>query len=149
VKPREKRKYPHGTGRVYLSATLAALSVILAVLLLQSSLYFLVYYALVSAAMTTILFVLKIRFPGRLTSTQAQESSNTDSFQPEERTTSWKTLSAVFLILLSALLIPLSLALILPADVWVILITSLTSSVSFAEIFYYLYCRQSEGGTLK
>jgi hypothetical protein len=141
TEPRRKAKYPHGVARVYLSLALAAVSMILALVLLQSSLYYLLYYALSMLAMSMLILALKIRFSGRIKPTSESDSNKTNSLEPTGGITSWKTLFAIFFILLGCLLLPISLAAILPSDVWVILIASLTTSISVAEVLFYLYSR--------
>lgn len=141
MEPRRKAKYPHGVARVYLSLTLAAVSVILALVLLQSSLYYLLYYVLSVLAMSILILALKIHFSGRVKPTSESDSDKTNSLEPSRGITSWKTLFAIFFILLACLLLPIALAVILPPEVWIILIVSLTTSISVAEVLFYLYSR--------
>ena len=136
MKPRKKEAYRYGVSRVYLSAMLAALSIIIAALLLHNSFYRLAYYAITTAAITALVFELKNRFTGHTTflSTKTQ---NTDSQQSEGRS-SWKALFGLFVLLIACLITPLALAFVLPPEAWVILIVSFSTGVSLAEVFFYL-----------
>ena len=140
MKTRKKETYRHGVGRVYLSATLATLSVIIAVLLLHNSFYRLVYYAMTTAAITALVFELKNRFTGRTISFPSKKTHNTESQQLEGRT-SWKALFGLLLLLLACLIMPLALAFVLPPEAWVILVVSFSTAVSLAEVFFYLSTR--------
>ena len=136
MKPRKKEAYSHGVGRVYLSATLAALSVIMAALLLHNSFYRIAYYAITTAAITAVVYELKNRFTGR-TTFLSTKTRNAGSLQPEGRT-SWKALFALFLLLFACVIMPLALPLVLPPEAWVILLVSFSTGVSLAEVFFYL-----------
>jgi len=137
MNPRKKGTYRHGIGRVYWSATLVALSVLMAALLLHNSFYRLAYYAVTTAAITALIFELKNHFAGRTTSFLSTKTQNTDSPQLEGQT-SWKALIALFLLLVACVIMPLALAFVLPPEAWVILLLSFSTGVSLAEVFFYL-----------
>jgi len=113
-------------GRVYLSTTLTILSIIIAgLLLLPTNPLRLLYYGLLTAAITAVVFELKTHFAGWSTSfLSAQESL--------------KPVVVLFLLLFSVLIVPLALAYFLPAEVWVILIVSFTTGLSLAEVVFYI-----------
>jgi hypothetical protein len=109
---------------VYLSATLTILSIIIAGLLLQSNSYRLLYYGLLTAAITAVVFELKTHFAGWNTSFQSAQES-------------LKPVVVLFLLLFAVLIVPLALAYFLPAEVWVILIVSFTTGLSLSEVVFY------------
>lgn len=138
----EKKKYPYSKNRVYVSTTIAVLSLLLAVILFQSyptSVLSYLYFLLSALAITIATFLLKMRLYPLITETP----STTD--QPHEQTKTseltWKMLLLVFCMLITPMVVPLLLAGILGGPVWFILITSFILGVSISEILFYLYTR--------
>jgi len=136
-----KKKYPYSRNRVYLSTTIAALSLLLAVMVFQSyptsMLVYLLYFFLSALAFTIFTFLLKMRLYPLIT-----ESAPTTE-QPHEQTkkseSTWKMLLLVFCILVSSVLVPILLTGVLGGAVWFILMTSFMLGVSISEILFYLY----------
>lgn len=137
---RKKAKYRSRMSGVYLSAIIAVWSGILAFLLLQN-IPLISYYALSTALITAAVLILKIHFVTRPGLMGTLETPEQDSLQTEGKRVSWKVLMLVFCMLLAALFVPLVLAWIVPSDAWFVLIISLTSGVSIAEVLFYLYLR--------
>lgn len=136
----KKRKYPHRTSRFYLSTITAVLSVILALLLLQDPIL-LLYYFVSTFLITAIAFRLKIRlFPIR-----TPKHPENDLFQTEKNASTWRKLILMFFALLAFLFLPLFLVRVLDPYSWFILIISLASGVSIAEVLFYLYAQRYWG----
>jgi len=133
----EKRlRYPHGKIRVYLSATLTVLSIILAFLALRSLLSFLYYFGL-TIVLVAVVLVLKTRF----LSVEMSESSEEESSETESKMQNWKSLLILFGVLIISILLPLLLARFHP-EIWFIGLISYISGVSVAEILFFLITRR-------
>lgn len=130
-----KRKNSHGRLiGVYFSAITAVLSVILAVLVLQSSPILLVYYFISTFFITATVFVLRKRLFIRTSKPSEEKSQQT-------KKSGSKGLILLFFVLLAILVGPLFLAKILDPATWFILMVSLTSGVSITEIAFYFHTR--------
>lgn len=133
----EKRlRYPHGKVRVYLSATLTVLSIILAFLILRSLLSFL-YYLGLTIVLVVVVLVLKMRF----LSVEMSESSEEESSEIESKMQNWKSFLILFGVLIMSILLPLLLARFHP-EIWFIGLISYVSGVSVAEILFFLIARR-------
>ena len=130
-------RYPYPENRVYLSAAIAGLSIILALALLLNQPILTIYYFLSTIMFTATTFLLKRRLYTFLRMEKTEEKKR----QTEERTP-WKALLLVLLMSLALLLGPLLFAEILSGPVWFIMIVSFTSGVSISEIVLYLQMRQ-------
>lgn len=129
----KKARYPHKISIVYLSAVTVVLSAALALMLLETPIMLLAYFATTSI-ITVSTFSLK-----SFLLTRRLEASETDATYTEN--TRWKTLILNFLLLIAFLLIPLFLAGLLDPYIWFISMISLTSGLSLAEILLYLQMR--------
>lgn len=127
-------------ARLYFSAVTAVLSVFLAVLLLYSyvewPLLYLRYFSS-TFVITTVAYLLRIR----LFKVGEGELQKKDPNKIEESHAPWKGLIAIFLALLAFLFVPILLATILDPKSWFILIASLTSGMSIAEILLCIRTR--------
>lgn len=130
------KRYPYDKSRIYLSAVITGLSIVLASMLLFREPVLMLFYFLLTLATTITTFLLKKRFYPLLTT----EKSEAENQQHEEKQTAWKTLLPALSMLLAFLLVPLFLAWLLP-DIWFILIVSFTSGVSISEILLYIQTR--------
>ena len=133
----KKRRYPHTSLRVYISAVTSALFVILAVLLLQSNLIYFLYYFICTFLIAATVFLLDIHF----LLVRASKPSGEKILPTEKGASQWKAFLLLFCILLVSLIVPLFLAQVLSPEIWFVLIISFTSGTSIAEIFFYLRTR--------
>jgi len=134
----EKEKYSHKTSRFYLSALTAVLSVALAILLLQDPILVL-YYFVSTLFITVTTIMLRIR----LFSIGTQKQPGDNLSQTEENHSSFGILIVMFLALLAFLLLPLLLAKLLNPYSWFILMISLTSGLSIAEMLFYFHTQRN------
>lgn len=145
--PEEKPiPYPIKKTRVYMNATMFILSVILAATILlprENSILLLLSYFV----STLVIAVATFKFRVRILSVKQPTSKEAVS-EGENNAGRWRIL-LLFLIILIAFSLPLLLAGILPfllgqmgRYIWFILIVSMTSGVSIAEILFYLYLRR-------
>ena len=138
-----KKKYPYSKNRVYLSTTIAVLSLLLAGTLFQtdpaSVLPNLLYFLLSSLAVTIATFVLKMRLYPLIT----EGFSTTEEARGETETSklTWRMLILVFCMLIAPIIVPLLLAGVLGGPGWFILVTSYILGVSTSEILFYIYTR--------
>ncbi len=128
----KKSHYPYPKWRVYWSAVLFVLSVILAFLLLRE-VFWLAFYFVSMIIMTVTIYFLKTHFSFR-------EIENSTKETPSNRAP-WKTLIFYFLIVLGVVTVPLLLARFLDPYVWFTLLISFTSGISIAEVWVYLQQR--------
>jgi hypothetical protein len=135
-----KKKYPYSRNRVYLSTTIAVLSLLLAVMVFQSYPTSmpanLLYFLLSALAFTTFTFLLKMRLYPLIT--ESTPTTGQSHGQPKSQST-WKMLLLVFCIMISSIFVPILLAGVLGGAVWFILMTSFMLGVSISEILFYLY----------
>jgi hypothetical protein len=131
------RSSPYPKNRVYLSAAIAGLSILLAVALFSNDPILIAYYFLSTAGITIITFLLK-RYLYALISVREDLERETE---PEEGTP-WGTLLLVLVMSVAIFVAPLFLTQVLSATVWFILIVSFTSGVSISEVILYLQTRR-------
>lgn len=124
-------------GRLYLNAVAAVLAILLALLLLQDHVQFLLYYLLFSIVMVAIAFTLRIRLPPLRMSEPTQENL----FETKKWTQRWKAPLLMFIMLIALFLLPLILAWALDPYTWFILIVGFITGLSASEILFYLYTR--------
>ena len=136
----KKEKYPHRTSRFYLSTLTAVLSIALALLLLQDPILLLYYFAS-TLLITAITVILRIR----LFSIGTPKQPENDLSQTEESHSTFGTLIIMFSVLLAFLLLPLLLVRVLDPYSWFILMISLTSGLSLAEILFYFHTQRDVG----
>lgn len=140
-KNQKKRiKYPYSTSRAYLSAMMAAASVILTLVVLNTPTLdpiLTLYYIVVTILMTAIIFSLKTRsfFTEKLRIKQEK------SVESEPESPRRITLVLMFFILIIVLMAPLFLINFLEPEIWFIGLFSFISSINIAEIFFYIYTR--------
>lgn len=127
-------QYPYSKNRVYMSAVIFLLSLVLAVVLLEGDLFLMLYYFISTIILTAATFLLKVRLYPLLT----EEPAQTQLPEKEEKKTMWKTFLFTLSILIASFLIPLLLAGFLNPVVWFILTISFTSGVSISEMIFYL-----------
>lgn len=126
-----KQRYPHSTLRVFWSAILAVLSVILALLLLHDAFWLLLYF-LNSLVFIAAMYIVKTR----IFSMEDEPSKDSDDTQPTRPY--WKAMALTLLVLVTIAAIPLLLAGILHPYLWFILIISFILGTSVSEIMLYL-----------
>jgi membrane protease YdiL (CAAX protease family) len=140
MNPNMKRgEYPYPKTRVYLSAAIAVLSIILTVHILyflEGKPILLLYYFASTSLITAIAFMLK----SYLLPIRKPKPSGEKSLQAKEAPR-WRTLIFIFCILLALMFVPLLLVMVLDPYSWFILIVSLTSGVSISEVFFYIRTR--------
>lgn len=125
--------YPYSKSRVYLSAAIAILSVILALTLLRENVSWLVYYLFSTFIATVATFLIKTRLYPIIMSQKLE----TEQDQNKANQAPWRTLLPAFSMMLLFLLVPLLLAGFLGGAIWFIVIVSFTSGVSLSEIVFY------------
>ena len=113
------------------------LSVIMAVLLLLGKPIHFLLYCICTLFIALAVFVLDVRF----LLVKVSAPSGEESPPTKKGASQWKPLLLLFGILLAALIIPLLLARILPPEIWFVLIVSLTSGASIAEMLFYFKTR--------
>ena len=123
--------------RVYINAVTAVLSTILALLLLQDHVQFLLYYLLFTIIMVAIVFTLRIRLPPLKMSEPTQENL----FETKKWTQRWKAPLLLLVMLIALFVLPLLLAWALDPYVWFILMVGFITGFSVAEILFCVYTR--------
>jgi hypothetical protein len=127
-----RKQYPYSKNRVYLSAIIAALSIILALTLLLFEPVLVLYYFFSTFIVVIITFFLKKRlYTLLITKDQAEIKSDTER-------SSRKILLITFFMLVGSIGLPLLLAGLLSGPSWFITITSFISGVNISEIFLYI-----------
>lgn len=116
----------------------AGSSIFIAILLLHAYaewplLY--MYFFVSTLIVATATYVLRIRF-FRIGKAELQKD---DFTKMEEKRAAWKAWMPFLLTLLAALLVPMLLSRVLDPKSWFILIVSLTSGISIAEIVFYFH----------
>jgi len=137
---KRRPQYPSGMLGVYTSGILSMLSVVLAVLLLADKPWLLLYYLILSAFITAVVFTAK----NYIISVRAAKQYKDNMVQTEEMKdggTRWSMLIVTFFGLLLIIVIPMALARFLDPAFWIILIVSFTTGVSVAEVFLYLHLK--------
>ena len=138
---RRRPKYPSGMLGVYTSVVLCILSVVLALLLLSDKPWTLLYYFGSSFFITAIVFEVK----NHILSVRESKKNDSDMVQTKEEEQGgkrWGLLLITLLGSLSLIVIPLALAYFFDPVIWVILLVSLTTGVSVAEVTLYVYLRR-------
>jgi L-asparagine transporter-like permease len=129
-----KQRYPHSTRRIYWSAIITVLSVLLAFLLLHDAFWLLLYLSN-SFVFTAALYVVKTRI------LRMEDEPSNDSDETKPARSYWKSMLLTLLVLLAIAAIPLLLAGFLPPYLWFTLLISFTSGTSISEIMLYLRMR--------
>ena len=129
-----KQRYPHSTRRIYWSAILTVLSVLLAFLLLQDAFWLLLYLSN-TLVFTAVLYIVKTRI------IRMEDEPSNDSDETKPTRPFWKSMLLTLLVLLAIAAIPLLLAGFLPPYLWFTLLISFTSGTSISEIIIYLRMR--------
>ena len=138
LKAQKRRlRYPYGKNRVYLSAVLTVLSIILAFLLFWGRLLSFLYYLGLTAVLITVAVKLKTRF----FYAEMRESSEERMSTTESKMQNWKALLILAGILIASMLLPLALAKFHP-EIWLIGVISYISGVSIAEVLFFLTSRK-------
>jgi len=123
----------------------AVLAILLAVLMLQDHVQFLLYYLLLTIVMVAIVFTLRIRLPPLSMSEPTQE----DLFETKKWTQRWKAPILMFIMLIVIFLTPLILAWALDPYIWFILMVGFITGFSVSEILFYLYIRSYSSKEIK
>lgn len=132
IEAQKKRiRYPYGKVRVYLSATMTVLSIILAILLLENPLSFL-YYLGLTIVLVAVVLALKMHFMHLKMPESSEEESETESKMQNR-----KALLVLFGVLIVSISLPLLLARFDP-EIWFVVLISYVSGVSVAEILFFL-----------
>jgi len=128
-----------------LNVVAAVLAILLAVLMLQDHVQFLLYYLLLTIVMVAIVFTLRIRLPPLSMSEPTQE----DLFETKKWTQRWKAPILMFIMLIVIFLTPLILAWALDPYIWFILMVGFITGFSVSEILFYLYIRSYSSKEIK
>lgn len=131
------KRYPYPEKRIYLSAVIAGLSIILALALLSGQPILTGYYFFSTVVFTVITFLLK----KHLYTFILTERNEDDTSEGKEHTP-WKAMLIIIFMSLASIIVPLLLAGILSGPIWFTMIVSFTSGVSISEIVLYLQMRQ-------
>lgn len=123
----------------------AVLAILLAVLMLQDHVQFLLYYLLLTIVMAAMVFTLRIRLPPLTMSEPTQE----DLFKTKKWTQRWKAPILMFIMLIAIFLTPLILAWALDPYIWFILMVGFITGFSVSEILFYLYIRSYSSKEIK
>lgn len=127
-----RERYPYSRNRALLSAIIAILATIFALIALSGDKLLVLYYFFATFIVAAVTFFMKKRlYPLLITGDRQIENES------EMKGTSWKTLLAVFFMLVGFIAIPLLSARFLSASLWFIMITSFMSGVSISEIVLY------------
>lgn len=137
--PSPKKKYPYSKNRVYLSTTIAILSLLLAAMIFQSYQASAFYYILYLAVSTLVFTISTLEIKKRLYPIVADSSSMED--ESDTGLVTWKRLLLVFGMLIAPIAVPLLLAGVLGGAAWFILMISFILGVSLSEIIFYLNTR--------
>ncbi|UCG44844.1 MAG: hypothetical protein JSV58_05470 [Candidatus Bathyarchaeota archaeon] len=127
--------YPYPRNRVFLSAIITVLSVILAVTLLleePSSMLLVISYIFSTIVVTVLTYFMKERLYPFLAEEKLRGITD-----KEKKVSQWKMLIVAFFMLIGSILVPLLLAGILSEHAWFIMITSFTAGVSISELMLY------------
>lgn len=131
------KRYPYPENRVYLSAAIAALSIILALALSSNQPIVIIYYLFSTVVFTVATFLLKKQIYGLLSADKDDEKTS----EAGERTP-WKAVLLVLFMSLAVIVAPLLLTQVLSAMAWFVLIVGFMSGVSISEVILYLQMRQ-------
>jgi len=124
-----------GKAKVYISATLATLSIVLSLFVL-TEIFLLLSYFVFTFLLTTVIVTLKIRF---LLARKSQSLKNVQEIKDNQK---WKIilLSLFFIIALIAPVLSLA---VLPPVSWFIGLNGFVSAVSLSEVVIFYYARRS------
>lgn len=132
---RKRYGYPFGKIRVYWSATIIVLSVILAILMLRE-LVSLFMYVIFTVLLAVAVLALKMRF----LRVSMAEPSDEELFETESGGQTLKSLLIMVVVLIAIISVPLLLGRFWP-ELWFVSLISYTSSVSVAEVLFFLITR--------
>lgn len=132
---RKRYGYPFGKIRVYWSATIIVLSVILAILMLRE-LVSLFMYVILTVLLAVAVLALKMRF----LRVSMAEPSDEELFETESGGQTLKSLLIMVVVLVAIISVPLVLGRFWP-ELWFVSLISYTSSVSVAEVLFFLITR--------
>jgi hypothetical protein len=133
-------EYPFSKPGVYLSAILAALSIVLALLLLTDPIALILYFAS-TCLLTFVTLEIKIYVFSRRKSEAPEEYSVTEPEGSSNSSNKWKTIFLMVCFVIG-MAMPLILLSILDVTSWFISLNGFISGVSLSEvILFYYYSR--------
>jgi len=124
-----------GKVKVYISATLATLSIVLSLLVL-TEIFLLLSYFVFTFLLTTVIVALKICF---LLARKSQSLKNVQEIKDNQR---WKII-LLLLFFIIALIAPVLFLAVLPPVSWFIGLNGFVSAVSLSEVVLFYYARRS------
>jgi hypothetical protein len=125
-----KKKYPYSKNRVYVSISIATLSLLLAAMIFQNYQALAFYYILYSTISTMVFTIYPLVAEG----SSMEDESGTGLV-------TWKRLLLVFCMLIAPITVPLLLAGVLGGAAWFVLMISFILGVSLSEVIFYLNTR--------
>jgi hypothetical protein len=136
---KQLKRYPASPSRLFLNITTSVLSIIIAFVLLKDYPLLISYYAILTFIIAIAMFWLKLHFHLKRQEPEKERSPNNT-----ERTSPWKSMALLFLIIAGIIMFPLLLTRVLPPQIWFIVIISIASGTSLAEPLFYVYCRRRD-----
>jgi len=130
-------EYPFGKVGVYISAIVAMMSIILALLVLTDPVW-LAYYFVFASFLALVIAALKIRFFSKKKSRPFQNSS-LDTARSDQK---WKVLLIIGFFILT-LFAPVFLLVFLSIEIWFICLDGVVLGVSLSELVFFYYTRKN------
>ena len=130
-------EYPFSKVGVYISAIVAMMSIILALLVLTDPVW-LTYYFVFASFLTLAIAALKIRFFSKKKSRPFQNSS-LDKARSDQK---WKVLLIIGFFILT-LFAPVFLLVFLSIEIWFICLDGVVLGVSLSEVVFFYYTRKN------
>lgn len=131
-------EYVYSKFRVYWSATIAVMSIILALLILHTQPISLFYCLVLTVLLIGVVLALKMRF----LRVRTPEPSGGELSEKESVGLRWRSLLISVVVLIALLSFPLVLARLIDPLFWFISLISYTASVSAAEVLFFLITRK-------
>ncbi len=130
-------EYVYSKFKVYWSATITVMSIILALLILHTEPISLFYCLVLTVLLIGVVLALKMRF----LRVRTPERSGGELSETESGGLGWRSLLISVVVLIALLSLPLALARFNPVF-WFISLISYTASVSMAEVLFFLITRK-------
>lgn len=131
-------EYVYSKFRVYWSATITVMSIILALLILHTQPISLFYCLVLTVLLIGVVLALKMRF----LRVRTPEPSGGELSETESGGLRWRSLLISVVVLIALLSLPLVLARLIDPLFWFISLISYTASVSAAEVLFFLITRK-------
>lgn len=132
---RRRVEYPFSKAGVYVSAVTAALSILLALLLLPENSFALIFYFVLTSILTVVIFAIKVR----IFSTRKSKSLENYSLEDVGGSRKWK-MGLLIVSFVIAMIMPMIMSKFLDPASWLASLGSFVSGVSLSEVVFYFYC---------